>query len=419
MAEPRVTPESAATADVVVAGAGIAGTGAALAAAGAGARVVVLDGGTGASHLGTGAIDVRPWRPGRPADDPIEAPVRSALGALDAYAIPDGGAAILTNAGVIRPARGRDHGILDARGLRGRVGVALCRRPGWDAAWLVAAWNDARAPFAREAAFEPLDAAIIRYQDEEAIPDADFAARHDDGARLGWLAERLREAMACAGGVFAAVVVPPMLGLSLSRSAELQRAVGVPVGEASAYPGGPAGRRFEAARDRAFAEAGVRRLAGRVSAIAVEDGTVRAACEDGRSFEASAVVLAVGGLLGGGLTYAPSEAALATELPREARPPLHLTVTAPVVLGAHGRPLEIPGTLFGYAPEAVSRPFVLDPLLERAGVLEDVSGAGEREPAGTRPLFAAGDVAADVPRTFLAALASGVEAGTRAARLAR
>jgi glycerol-3-phosphate dehydrogenase subunit B len=405
------------TADVVVAGAGIAGTGAALAAAAAGASVIVLDGGTGASHLGTGAIDVRPWSAAKAADESIDARVRAMLDALDAYAVPDGGAVILTSAGVIRPARGHDRAILDVRGVRGRVGVIACRRPGWDAAWLAAAWNDARAPFAPGAAFEPLDAAIVRYRDEEVLPEADFAARHDDGARLDWLAERLREAMARAGGIFAAIVLPPMLGVARARAGELARALTVRAGEASALPGGAAGLRFEAARDRAFAVAGIARIAARVSAIDVPSGPI--ACDDGRTFRAPAVVLATGGLLGGGLTYAPSEATMVAELPHEASPPLRLSIMARVVLGAHGRPLESPGTLFGYSPEAVSWPFAREPLLERAGVLTGFSSGEEHAPPDASPLFAAGDVAADVPRTFLAALASGTEAGEKAARRSR
>lgn len=404
---------------MVVAGGGIAGTGAAIAAAAAGARVLVLDGGTGASHLGTGAIDLRPWSPARPADEPIDAAVRAVLDALGAYAVPDGGAAVLTSAGAVRAARGHDLGILDVRGIQGRIGVASCRRPGWDAAWLAAAWSEAaeasraRGATALEASFEPLEAAIVRYHDEAAIPDADFAARHEDEARLGWLAERLREAMGRAGGTFAAIVLPPMLGVTRARTGALARVLGERAAEASALPGGPAGLRFEAARDRAFAAAGVTRLAARVTAIASAEGGARIACEGDLSFGARAVVLATGGLLGGGLTYAPSESTLAAELPREASPLLRLSIAAPVVLGAHGRALEIPGTLFGYAPETVSRPFAREPLLERAGVLTSV---GPGDGSGANLVFAAGDVAADVPRTFLGALASGVAAGGRAAR---
>ena len=110
---------------------------------------------------------------------------------------------------------------------------------------------------------------------------------------------------------------------------------------------------------------------------------------------------------------------MVAELPHEASPPLRLSIMARVVLGAHGRPLESPGTLFGYSPEAVSWPFAREPLLERAGVLTGFSSGEEHAPPDASPLFAAGDVAADVPRTFLAALASGTEAGEKAARRSR
>ena len=45
---------------VLVIGAGVAGTSAALAASAAGAAVTLLDGGSGASQLSSGAIDLAP-----------------------------------------------------------------------------------------------------------------------------------------------------------------------------------------------------------------------------------------------------------------------------------------------------------------------------------------------------------------------
>jgi glycerol-3-phosphate dehydrogenase subunit B len=406
-------PAASLTADVIVIGAGVAGTGAAIAAAQSGASAILLDGGAGASTLATGAVDAVQWRRKERSDDPIASGSMAVLEALGgAFAVPDGGVTLLTMAGVVRPARGHDRALLDIRSVRGRIGVAACRRSGWDAAALVAAWREGREGVD---AFEALDAALVRYTDEDAIPDADFAARHDDDDRQGWLAERLREALARANGRYSAIVLPPMLGLKRARAEALSRMVGIPCGEAIALPGGPAGFRFEHARDRALASAHVPLVRARAVGVHRRGTLWRVTGEGGEAFDASAVILATGGLIGGGLAYAPSDAIFATELPPIARPPLRLTVDAPFALGAWGRPLEIAGSLFGYAPESLSRPFAGDALIERAGVLPHDEDNG-RHPAA---LLAAGDVVADEPRTWLGALGSGARAGARAAMRGR
>jgi hypothetical protein len=152
----------------------------------------------------------------------------------------------------------------------------------------------------------------------------------------------------------------------------------------------------------------------RVRALAVErtEGSWRIAAEEGQVFEAHAIVVATGGLLGGGLAYAPSEATLATALPPGSRLPFRLTLDAPLPLGAHGRPLELPGSLFGFAPERLAGPLAHHRAIDRVGVLTD-QDSGVRAPSGA---LAAGDVVADSPRTWLWALSMGARAGALAAR---
>jgi len=389
---------------VAVVGGGIAGTSAALSAVREGASVVVLDGGTGASTLATGAIDLTPWHPGAASADPLPANVKALLEALGGYVVPEGGARILTTAGVARPARGHDAALLDVARLgQGRVAIVSCRRPGWRAGTLASAWG---------AGFEKLEAALLRYTDEETIPDADFAARHDDENRLGWLGERLREGLARAQGRWDAIVLPPALGVDRPRAQALSLRVGVPCGEAMALPGGPAGLRFERARDRALRANGIQHV--RVRALAVDrvEGGWRVAAEDEQAFEAHAIVVATGGFVGGGLAYTPSEATLATALPPGSRLPFRLTLSASLPLGANGRPLELPGSLFGFPPERLAGPLARDRVIDRVGVLTDRE-TGVRAPDGA---FAAGEVVADSPRTWLSALSAGARAGALAAR---
>jgi glycerol-3-phosphate dehydrogenase subunit B len=386
-------------ASVVVVGAGVAGTAAALAASQAGARVVLVDGGTGASTLSTGAIDAVPWTTG--TTSPVSAVVRSMLETLGAYLLPEAGARVATTAGIVRPARGHDAAILDVAPLSGRrVGVVSCERPGWDAVGLARAWGTG---------FVALDATVLRHVDERVLPAADYAARHDDEARLAWLSERLRDALARTGDGIAALLLPPSLGLERPRAQALSRLVGIACGEAIGLPGGPSGLRFERARDRAVAAAGLEVVRARARRVEPHEDRWRVALEEGADpIDAAAVVLAAGGLVGGGLEYAPAEAGLATVFPAASRPPFRLGLDAPVTLGAHGRPLDSPGSLFGIAPESLAWPFTSDALMDRVGVLAD-------EHPGDA-LYAAGEIVADAPRTWLNALESGARAGAAAAR---
>jgi glycerol-3-phosphate dehydrogenase subunit B len=394
---------------VAVVGAGIAGTAAALAAAQASAEVTLLDGGPGSSTLSTGALDETPWRPDHTVRSELSVTARHVLDALGAYVVTERDAWLLTTAGIRRPAQGRDAALFDAGPLAGRpLGVIRCARPGWDAGGLARAWGGAVVV---------LDATILRYVDERTIPEAEFAARHDDETRLGWLSERLREALASApaGHAIAGLVLPPSLGVDRARAEQLSRRVGLPCGEALAMPAGPSGLRFERARDRALSSAGVNHVLARASRVehaAARPGPAwRVTLEDGPSLDADAVVLATGGLLGGGIVYAPSETLVAAALPHRSTAPVRASIEAPLELGAGGRPLETPGSLFGPAPERIAWPFSPDGLLARAGVLVANGGRCVGVDAG---LFAAGELVADAPRTWLRALLDGASAGRTA-----
>lgn len=406
MSAPPAEGDASLARRVVVIGAGIAGTAAVIAAARAGAQVTVLDGGTGASMLATGALDFAPWHaPLAAHDEVVDADVRTTLDALGGYLVPERGATLVTTAGVVRHARGCDRALLDVAALVDPcVAVVRCARFGWDADALARAWGPS---------YCAVDASVLRYSDEEVLPDAELASRHDDDARLVWLAERLRRDLAAAGGSYNGVVLPPMLGVERGRAQDLSRLAGVCCGEAVALPGGPAGLRFERARDRAFRACGASHARLRARGLRIRRTIWRVETEEGVAFEGHAVVLATGGLVGGGLEYAPSEAMLATTLPARARPPLRITIDAPVWMGVNGRALELPGSLFGATPESIASPFAQSAMMDRAGILAGVDGAAH----GVSGIFAAGDVVADAARGWLTSLASGVRAGAAAAGL--
>jgi hypothetical protein len=377
---------------VVVIGAGVAGSGAAIAAALEGAEVVVVSGGTGASTLWTGRV--------APHAGEISAAGREVA---EAFQVRLGRCLLVTSHAGAVTGHGYEAGLLDLSPvLRARrcVGVVRCPRPGWDA--------DAIARDAGEGAIA-IDASVLRHVDERHLPDADFAARHDDAERLGWLGERLRDALHRAGDRPAALLLPPSLGLDRQRASDLSKLAGLPCGEAMGLPGGPVGLRVESARDRIFETRGIEVVIARATAIETASSGWRVALGRDR-IDAGAVVVAAGGLLGGGLEYQPSEWIHAAELPPCARAPFRCTINGPFPIGADGRFLEAPSSLFGVPPESIAWPLARDPLLEKVGLL--AAGDGHVAPA----LYAAGEILADRPRTWLEALESGVRAGAAASR---
>jgi glycerol-3-phosphate dehydrogenase subunit B len=404
---------------VVVVGSGVAGTAAALAAARGGARVTLVKGGTGASVLAGGALDDVPWEDADGTAASLDPSAREVLDALGGYSVGEARALVLVTTGLVRPARGVDAALLDlARAPRGAVLVPDVEHGGWDAAALAREWS--ASPRARERGlrFVTSRAELLRRTEERAFADAELAALHDDPARLGWLCDRLEDSRRAAPVAdVVAIALPPWLGVDRERATELSRRLGIACGEALGRAGGPSGLRFERARDRALADATVTVREGRASAVSAatrreREGAWRVDASSGE-LECDAVVLATGGVLGGGLEYTPAWAYSSHALPEQPRPLLRLTCEAPGRLGAFGRALDDPSSLFGAAPETHAWPYREDPLLDHAGLLAaddgDVSGAASG-------LYAAGELAAAAPRTWLAALGQGARAGHAASR---
>jgi len=384
--------------DVLIVGAGAAGVSAAIALASRVSGVRVLTAGSGASSLFGGTLDVTPWQKhGAPAW--LEGDLQATLDRLELYRLPEKGALVATTAGILRPARGIDRALLDLRELsRGNVLVPRADHHAWDANALARSLADSAEARAQNLAFTAVDATITRFRDERPLANAEIAARHDDPQRLSWLADRLRETLARAGTV-AAVLLPPWLGIDRPRAEALSERVGVPCGEASSALASSAGLRFERARDRTFATMGVEARRAWVERIRSTGTPERPAfaieTDEGETHLASLVLLATGGLVGGGLAYDPGEA----------RAPFRTAIEVECTVGAHQRPLDRPGSLSGAPPESLAWPFTDDPLLERAGVLVGPGFAVKDAPRG---LYACGDLIADRPRTWLEAWSSGV-----------
>jgi glycerol-3-phosphate dehydrogenase subunit B len=388
---------------VAVIGPGVAGTAAAYAAAAEGADVTLIGARPGATALGSGAIDGLTARPF--GDD--RARVLAFFEALDLWEIDAERCRVATCAGVLREARGRDRAVLDlSRAPPGVVAVVDAGRAGWDAASLARAWTGEAWAKERGLRFEAAKVEVLRLADETSIPDADLAARHDDAERVRWLAERLRGWPDL--GSKSALVMGPWLGLRTPVAEELSRQLDLRVGEPLSPPGGVAGLRFELAREALLARSNVRRVKQRATALRVIDA-MRVKVElDADAIEADAVVLALGGLAAGGIAWAPSRGGHGFEL----------SVDSPAAFALAGHPLVPSGSPrgalfedFAWSGRASAAGF------ERVGIWTDAEGRardGEGRPLGW--LYAAGDVAADAPRTLLEAIRSGIAVGTLAAR---
>jgi glycerol-3-phosphate dehydrogenase subunit B len=356
----------------------------------------MVTGRPGATALSSGALDGN-----------IEAAAEEArafAGALGIWEIAP--CRVATTAGLLRAAGGRDLAVLDLQRIEpGTVAVLDVARRGWDARALAESWS--REPWAIERGlrFEPVSVEASRRADEESISCADLAERHDDPERVRWLAERLRESVSLRDA--RALMIGPWLGLRPGVAAELTRMLGKPVGEPLSAPGGAAGLRFDRARDELLALTGVERIDDWAVGVGVEETSAGVELASGSRMAADAVVLAVGGLAGGGIEWSPDGASsgFATSLGQ------------PATLALHGEPLRASGSPEGalfekhaWKGESVSSG------LERVGIWTDAKGHALRYDRTPMPrLVAAGDAVADAPRNLLTAIRSGLVAGALAA----
>jgi glycerol-3-phosphate dehydrogenase subunit B len=412
---------------IIVIGAGVAGLAAAFSARRKGHEVVVVSKGSGASALGGGAVDDVPWedlaRAARVVGKPIglgalEPDVVAFSEALGIWDLPAEGAPppfVATIAGRLRPCRGHDAGLLDLGALRdGCVLLPRADRAAWDADAIARTLSAEPIAKHKNLRFVAVDAPVLRFTEEARFPDGDLAVRHDEPARLAWLAERLREAVARNGSPDRPVVgalVGSWLGAQKPRAKELSTLVGLPVGEALVGAGSAAGLRFEAARKRMLGALRVEVIEDHARSIAVSGDTVKVTLSRaGAALEGDIVVLAIGGVVAGGVVYAPPEHVAGEDLPPRGAVPYVLSVDAPVSIGASSRRLDVVASIHG--PELDTSTWSRD---ARPSALEDV-GVIAPKGVAARLVLAAGDVVAGKPRTLLEAVSAGLFAGAEAYR---
>jgi glycerol-3-phosphate dehydrogenase subunit B len=372
------------TLPVIVIGGGFAGVAAAWAASRAGARVVSIHDVSGASSLYSGIADGE-----QPSAEARE------LGARLGLVIAEAPRAIATREGIVRASIGRARAVLDLESVAGgRVGVIDVGRDDFDAELLARSFEASDWAARTGTRFGVVRANVLASGSERRIGPYDLACVFDVEARQSALASALDTSVD-------AWVFGPWLGLETDAAARLSQKLGRPIGEVSSPPGGAAGARFENARRALLTELGVECVRARVDAVkggASGELPFEVALEGDVKLAARAVVLALGGVLSGGIELASADA----QPPRACR----LSLDADVSLDLDGEVFDGVSSLAGMSFQT----FGLG-AIERVGVRADGEGRLRR---GAR-LYAAGDVIASRPRTVLAALESGIRAGRSAA----
>jgi hypothetical protein len=226
----------------------------------------------------------------------------------------------------------------------------------------------------------------------------DFAGLFDAPERLAKLARAIEKSAAAHD----ALLVGPWLGLLPETTERIRELVPIAIGETTSQPGGPAGARFEQARDRLLEELGVSVVRAFVKRVTARAAGFVVELAGGEELDADAVLLAVGGVVAGGIV-------LFEPAPRGGGRSFVLSLDAPAALELDGRELDAPSTLFGL--DLQSRGLG---VLERVGIRAD----GPRV-RGQEGLFCAGDVVAARPRTALEAARGGIAAARAATGVTR
>lgn len=390
------------TLSIAVVGGGIAGVAAAWASAKGGAAVTLFHAQAGASELGSGAADESPWtelvrgaeagswltsaRGGAP--EPQLAAFLDTLGCFR-----PGPALLATNGGVVRPAAFFDPALLDLAPYAGkRVAVADVERDDWDGPSFARMLSGSAWAVATGTTFEAVPVDLLLRGHERRIAPSDFAALHDGPERRDRLVRKVKEAVTGHD----ALLLGGWLGLEPSTVRVVREACPFGVGEATSPPGGAAGLRFALARGRLLHQSRVNETEAAVTKLArAETGkwTIARRGEHDGAASFDGVVLAVGGLVGGGIRLSdPSHAASG----------FRLSLDAPLALGYGGEPREFASATYGFDPTTQGGAW-----LERIGVVES---ARDPSPPG---LVVAGDVVADSVRTVLTAARSGLGAAAR------
>ncbi|HLV20862.1 MAG TPA: hypothetical protein VKZ49_08265 [Polyangiaceae bacterium] len=373
---------------VAVIGAGVAGVACVWALCRRGIEVIAFDDRAGSSALSSGALDARPV--GTVA--PISAELMAFAQGFEAWSLTTDERWIATAAGVIREVRGIDTGLLDLAPLAGgRIGVADLGVPAFDAETLARALSAASWAVATRTRFVRVELDLVAAE-APSLADFDLARRFEADPPRSELVRALAGVKDVDGWL-----VGPWLGTSPHAVASLRASLPIPIGEITSSVGGPAGARFEAARDRLLSALGTLRVARRVISVQPRrpGWEITASGPNGalEQLVADEVVLAIGGVAGGGITVGAGGALLD-------RARFGTSVGLEVDFELDGRNIDRVSSLHGIDVQALGVS-----ALERIGIAH--TGGRVR---GCDGIYLAGDVVPGAARTLLGAAQSGIDA---------
>jgi glycine/D-amino acid oxidase-like deaminating enzyme len=376
--------------DVIVVGGGAAGVSAARAAHAAGARVAIVCDGPGATALTAGWV--APGN-GEMHEEAFEWFAGVGLRPVGAYAFASlSGALVGALSGLTS--------LLDLTELpEGPLGVVdLVAGTSWS------------APFVARSLERAVEREVSVVHVGDSAPRgescADLARALDTVGLLEGFAERLRPAIATCG----ALLFPPVLGFARDDVAtRLTQLLGIPVGETGGGPGDGTALRLARAVAKAIPE-GVVQFDGCASVHTPEgDERVASVRVGERTLRARAVVLATGGLVGGGLSFEGVFRETCADAPVWFRP-----------AGRHSMILPAKSAERGMDPQPLFSPDTTgDTEATGAGVrvTRDMRVVGGDGQAALAPsLFAAGDLLTGASAPYGQALAEVIASGHRAGR---
>jgi glycerol-3-phosphate dehydrogenase subunit B len=426
--------------EVLVIGGGYAGFAAAWSANAAGASTAILESGGGASLLSLGALDWYDWHDADATGSASlladERAVRSLLTVFPGFEhakTSEALALLATVSGETRPTRVAHRALLNLRALPIGSRVAIPSAPGIYAEPLARALNESTIAREQQLLFSVIRSTLCKHRDEHDVSMLELAKRHDDPARQAFL---LRELAAIAQSGHHACLLPPLLGTLPDTCPRLQAEAPLMIGELYGFTPSPMSLRYAAALGTALSNLAIPRIRAKVTALGFLGNRIVAETDSGARWSARAIVLATGGILGGGLRYTPAAAGDGREFPFQASAEFSLgldgTVASALELRRrvhHARdfgPSETtrvePSSLHGSDPEQLFDLSGRGPMLQ-IGVHCDQNGRAylhdETVPETAGRVWVCGDAALGLPQSFsesaFGALASGLRAGASAA----
>ncbi|GEM_PF-2667939 len=290
---------------LLVVGAGISGLAACAVARERGLNPILINSGTGASALTSGAVGYNESRASSEKGESIASALdgKWARNFLETLGLYRGGASwVATYEGIVRPAQMVGELVLSLDEHKGKtIGVIDIGRGDFCAERLASAYRQEEWSRRSRTQFTPLKLSSVWSPVEASYPLAHFCRLLDEKERF----YRFQRELLSIKDQFpelGAFLLGPWLGVETKKPSEQ---VSLPFGEVLSPPEGPFGRRFLRARAHWLDKQNVQMHDEHVIALAFEEGGVRV---ESRTPEGEPVyrwveglVVATGGLLGGGV----------------------------------------------------------------------------------------------------------------------